>query len=578
MTEPPTSKEQIKGIENTTEWRSIQTGIEVVDADLKRPFKETVKTSLTRRIIEFAGQSNKNTDNIKIVFDRYDGSWNIALYRFASKRQTLGKAPASLRFLRRQLKTSLESGKLNHLIKDVRQRGRGGSKGKDEGNDKLINMIRWWPDKKKRKSMDKVESQCGRILGLKSIRGSMSIGFVGEVIMPVCKIKLEVTFEDEGLCRKIMMKFVVIRASSPYNIILGRTGLKTIRAIPSSIHSMMKCPTPRGMAKLVTRAVIISECRRLEKKQMIDKEEHQKNVSIEEEKPKEVSLIEEILVNPAYPDKLVTIEGDLSGEYKVQLRELLKKNMDTFAWQPSDMTGVPRQIIEHVLNANLTLELFCQKRRVLVPDRSLEVAREFKEWLKAGIVRLVKYPTWISNSVLIGRNLEACVDDMFIKSNDDKVLLVDIAKTFDNLQRINMKLNPKKCSFGMEEWKFLDYMSLSGKLATLNRFLARSTERSLPFFDTLKNITKENNDEYRWTEEAERAFQEMKKLKMDLPSLTTPTKEETLYVYLATAPEAVSFVLLTKRKGKRCPVYYVSRLLNKAEKSYAPLEKLALGV
>ncbi|GJX06502.1 hypothetical protein Tco_0194434 [Tanacetum coccineum] len=204
--------------------------------------------------------------------------------------------------------------------------------------------------------------------------------------MPVCKIKLEVTFEDEGLCRKIMMKFVVIRASSPYNIILGRTGLKTIRAIPSSIHSMMKCPTPRGMAKLVTRAVIISECRRLEKKQMIDKEEHQKNVSIEEEKPKEVSLIEEILVNPAYPDKLVTIEGDLSGEYKVQLRELLKKNMDIFAWQPSDMTGVPRQIIEHVLNANLTIEPFCQKGRVLVPDRSLEVAREFEEWLKAGIV------------------------------------------------------------------------------------------------------------------------------------------------------------------------------------------------
>ncbi|GKE53830.1 reverse transcriptase domain-containing protein, partial [Tanacetum coccineum] len=73
---------------------------------------------------------------------------------------------------------------------------------------------------------------------------------------------------------------------------------------------------------------------------------------------------------------------------------------------------------------------------------------------------------------------------------------------------------------------------------------------SLPFFDTLKNITKENKDEYKWTEEAERAFQEMKKLIMDLPSLTTPTTEETLYVYLALATEAVTAVLLTKRKGK----------------------------
>ncbi|GKB73449.1 reverse transcriptase domain-containing protein, partial [Tanacetum coccineum] len=45
----------------------------------------------------------------------------------------------------------------------------------------------------------------------------------------------------------------------------------------------------------------------------------------------------------------------------------------------------------------------------------------------------------------IGRNLEAYVDDMVIKSNDEKVLIKDIAETFDNLRRINMKLNPKKC-------------------------------------------------------------------------------------------------------------------------------------
>ncbi|GKB51047.1 hypothetical protein Tco_0901800 [Tanacetum coccineum] len=45
---------------------------------------------------------------------------------------------------------------------------------------------------------------------------------------------------------------------------------------------------------------------------------------------------------------------------------------------------------------------------------------------------------------LIGRNLEAYVDDMVIKSNDEKVLIVDIAETFDNLWRIIIKLNMKK--------------------------------------------------------------------------------------------------------------------------------------
>ncbi|GJZ17195.1 hypothetical protein Tco_0553318 [Tanacetum coccineum] len=60
--------------------------------------------------------------------------------------------------LRRQLKMALESGKLNHLIKDVRQRGRGNAKGRDARKDKVINMIRLWPDDKKRKSIERDES------------------------------------------------------------------------------------------------------------------------------------------------------------------------------------------------------------------------------------------------------------------------------------------------------------------------------------------------------------------------------------------------------------------------------------
>ena len=121
----------------------------------------------------------------------------------------------------------------------------------------------------------------------------------------------------------------------------------------------------------------------------------------------------------------------------------------------------------------------------------------------------------------IGLNLEAYVDDMVIKSKGEKEMLADIAKTFQNLRRINMKLNPKKCSFGVEKGKFLGYVvtsegiranpkktkalaemkspytlkemqSLSWKIAALNNLLARPAENFLPFFDTLKNETKEN--------------------------------------------------------------------------------------
>ncbi|GJX60487.1 reverse transcriptase domain-containing protein [Tanacetum coccineum] len=101
----------------------------------------------------------------------------------------------------------------------------------------------------------------------------------------------------------------------------------------------------------------------------------------------------------------------------------------------------------------------------------------------------------------IGRNLKSYVDDMVIKSTSKEHMLADIKETFQRFRSINMKLNPKKCSFGVEEGPFLghlitkqgiranpskvkaitdieqpktlkDIQSLNGKLAVLSRFLS----------------------------------------------------------------------------------------------------------
>nr|GFA29130.1 protein NYNRIN-like [Tanacetum cinerariifolium] len=116
-----------------------------------------------------------------------------------------------------------------------------------------------------------------------------------------------------------------------------------------------------------------------------------------------------------------------------------------------------------------------------------------------------------------------------------------------------------------------EMQSLSEKLAALNRFLSRSAKLALPFFKTLKNITKENKDDYRWTEDVERACQETKRLILKLPTLTIMVLKEVLYVYLATSQDAVSGVLLVERKGKQTPICYVSQTLHEAERNYAPL-------
>ncbi|GJU44293.1 hypothetical protein Tco_1201559 [Tanacetum coccineum] len=112
-------------------------------------------------------------------------------------------------------------------------------------------------------------------------------------------------------------------------------------------------------------------------------------------------LTEQILVNPSFPDQIVTIGGGLSSVCKNQLKTLLINNMEVFAWEPADMTGVPRRIIEHSLNVNPSLEPFCQKRRTFSPEKSEAVTNEVAEWARAGIVRPVKYPTYISNPVLV---------------------------------------------------------------------------------------------------------------------------------------------------------------------------------
>ena len=58
----------------------------------------------------------------------------------------------------------------------------------------------------------------------------------------------------------------------------------------------------------------------------------------------------------------------------------------------------------------------------------------------------------------IGRNVEVYVDDMLVKSQDEKTHLDDLQETFDTLRQYNMKLNPSKCAFGVSSRKFLGFM------------------------------------------------------------------------------------------------------------------------
>ncbi|GJT27602.1 hypothetical protein Tco_0907877 [Tanacetum coccineum] len=143
----------------------------------------------------------------------------------------------------------------------------------------------------------------------------------------------------EGLCRRTTMKFTVIRSPSPYNVILGRTGLKALRVIPSTIHSMMKFPTPRGIATLVTRSVIISECQR-------PTDHHRRGIAQHMQRSVKAFIERQ------------------HGRIRLGTRKYDKSSPKDYR-TPSEC--------QHI-------------RRVLAPEKSKSMTRDVEEWVKAGIV------------------------------------------------------------------------------------------------------------------------------------------------------------------------------------------------
>jgi hypothetical protein len=58
----------------------------------------------------------------------------------------------------------------------------------------------------------------------------------------------------------------------------------------------------------------------------------------------------------------------------------------------------------------------------------------------------------------IGKNIEAYVDDVVVKTTEEDKLIADLTETFANLQEFQWKLNPTKCVFGVPSGLLLGFM------------------------------------------------------------------------------------------------------------------------
>ncbi|XP_059439799.1 uncharacterized protein LOC132172333 [Corylus avellana] len=200
----------------------------------------------------------------------------------------------------------------------------------------------------------------------------------------------------------------------------------------------------------------------------------------------------------------------------------------------------------------------------------------------------------------IGRNMKVYVDDMLVKSTLATNHIQDLAEAFQALRLYGMKLNPAKCAFGVSSGKFLGFVvsrrgieanpekikavldmqaprstkqlqQLTGRVAALNRFISRSTDKCLPFFKVLRKA-------FVWDEECEEAFNQLKQYLGNPPLLSRASEGEVLYLYLVVSPTAVSSALVREDQGTQKPVYFTSRALHGAEERYPRIEKLAFAL
>nr|GEU30675.1 reverse transcriptase domain-containing protein [Tanacetum cinerariifolium] len=410
-------------------------------------------------------------------------------------------------------------------------------------------------------------------------------GFSGETIWPLGQLRLLVIIGDATHSTKAWMNFMIVKSLSPYSGIIGRPGLKAIQAVPSTVHGMLKFPVEEGIVTICSTILIPTECTSVITSSVIPREERTRPANFK------------VALHPDFLDQEVMIGGTLSDKGRTELCFVLKKNLDIFAWQPSDMTGVPRSVAEHRLNIREGYSPVRQKKMGQAPEPAKAIQAELadvcrfygsKQSLSAGLLPLA------------GDRLE---NDLVVKSYTEAEMMRDIEETFCTLRKVNMKLNPKKCSFGLAEGVFLGYVitpegikpcpnkteavlqlpssriikevqSLNGKLANLNRFLSKSAEKSLPLFQTLKKCIKKSD--FYWTAEAEQAFQLLKQHLSELPLLVAPKPQEELIIYLSATYGAISAVLMTERGTAQTPIYFISRALQRPELNYSSMEKLPI--
>ncbi|XP_050877403.1 uncharacterized protein LOC127081165 [Lathyrus oleraceus] len=255
--------------------------------------------------------------------------------------------------------------------------------------------------------------------------------------------------------------------------------------------------------------------------------------------------------------KEVKVGASLAKHVHSELVDLLREYVDVFVWSYQHMPGLDTNIVEHHLPLKPECPPVKLKLRRTKPDMALKIKEEVKKQLDDGFLAISEYPQYNQIKMspddmekttfitpwgtycykvmsfglksagatyqramvtlfhdMIHEKIEVYVDDMITKSRTEEDHLVNLKKLFVRLRKFKLRLNPKKCTFGVR------------------------SANCEPIFKLLRK-----NQPIMWNNDCQGAFNKIKKYLQEPPILVPPVPGRPLIMYLTVLDESMGCVL-----------------------------------
>ncbi|XP_071900925.1 uncharacterized protein [Coffea arabica] len=240
------------------------------------------------------------------------------------------------------------------------------------------------------------------------------VGFGEHVVHFEEMVTLMVTVEHHPRCRAVAINFVVVRADSSYNLLMGRSTLNALRAVYLTYHLSFKFFTPVGIAEISSDICALRECylatlQAASSSSPEPKAEGKRSniLSIDcidpyqSVKPPRLETgdeVEDVVLASNNPDQTVHVDTNLPEPFNGGLIELLREYQDACVWIAEQVVGVPHQLMLHELNVDPRARPIRRKRRHFGSKCGKAVTEEVDKLMPTRMIKEIPHLTFQSDN------------------------------------------------------------------------------------------------------------------------------------------------------------------------------------